>query len=68
MRNVFLRRRTSENTSGFVRRWITTMPAWVKIAVVIMIILVLLFVILHSTGNGMGHMPMSLIEEGGYMQ
>jgi hypothetical protein len=65
MRNVFLRRQTSKDTSGSVRRWMATTPGWVKLAVVIMILLVLLFVILHSTGHGMGNMHMSLIETGG---
>ncbi len=67
MRNIFLRRTTEEETSGSARRWITTIPGWVKIAVVIMIILVLLFAILHLTGHGMGHMHMSFLKEGRHM-
>lgn len=41
----------------------TSTPRWVKVLVVIFIILVLLFVIMHFTGNGFGnHLRMSSIE------
>lgn len=40
-------------------------PRWVKVSVGIVILLVLLFVILHLTGNGFGpSMHMSIIEYG----
>jgi hypothetical protein len=40
-------------------------PRWVKVSVIIFIVLVLLFVIMHLTGNGFGdHMHMSTIEHG----
>lgn len=38
-------------------------PRWVKVSGIIVLILILLFVILHLTGNGFGnHMNMSPIE------
>ncbi len=44
------------------RRSPTGMPRWVKVLLIIAVILVLLFVILHLTGNGFGdHMHMSAI-------
>jgi hypothetical protein len=47
------------------RRSIRSIPRWVKLFVIIFIILTLLFVILHLTGNGFGsHMHMSTIEAG----
>ena len=40
-------------------------PRWVKVFVLIAIILVLLFVLLHLTGNGFGdHMQLSAIGHG----
>lgn len=43
----------------------TSLPRWVKVSVIIFIILIVLFVIMHLTGNGLGnHMSMSVIEYG----
>ena len=40
-------------------------PRWVKVFGIIVIVLILLFVILHLTGNGFGdHMHMSIIAHG----
>ena len=40
-------------------------PRWVKVFVIIFIVLVLLFVILHLTGNGFGdHLHMATIKHG----
>ena len=47
------------------RRATTRLPGWVKVFVVIAIVLIVLFVILHLTGNGFGdHMHMSIIDHG----
>ena len=64
MRNLFLRRTRSGDTPVPARRSATPTPRWVKVAAGIILLLVLLFVILHLTGNGFGeHMHM---ERGGY--
>ena len=43
-----------------------SIPRWVKISAIIMLVLVLLFVVLHLTGHGFGdHMHMSGMEQGG---
>lgn len=42
------------------------MPRWVKVSLVILLLLALLFVTLHLTGNGMGHMHTSFIEGRGH--
>jgi hypothetical protein len=51
------------------RRPNTVVPRWVKVFVIIFIALVLLFVVLHLTGNGFGqHMHMSALDQGiGYL-
>jgi hypothetical protein len=47
-------------------------PRWVKVSVVIAIIMILLFVILHLTGNSFGghgaHLPQSSIITYGLLQ
>ena len=44
---------------------IAGLPRWVKVFLIVFIALVLLFVVLHLTGNGFGdHMHMSTIEHG----
>lgn len=49
-----------------MRKGVSSTPRWVKVFVIIIIMLVLLFVILHLTGNGFGeHMHQSIIEHGG---
>ena len=58
MRNLFLRRTRSGDTPVPVRRSATPTPRWVKVAAGILLLLVLLVVILHLTGNGFGeHLP-----------
>lgn len=43
----------------------TSLPRWVKVLLIILLILALMFIIMHLTGNGFGsHMSMSLIEYG----
>lgn len=47
----------------------TGTPRWVKVFMLIAIVLVLLFVILHLTGNGFGSsMHMSAIEPGMHLR
>jgi uncharacterized membrane protein len=47
------------------RRSTTGLPPWATVFVIIAVILVLVFVILHLTGNGFGdHMHMSNITHG----
>ena len=42
---------------------VATLPVWVKIAGIILIILLVILVIMHLTGNGFGnHMAMSLTQ------
>jgi hypothetical protein len=49
----------------YQRRMMSGMPRWVKVFLIIFIALVVLFVILHLTGNGFGdHMHMSALEHG----
>jgi len=40
-----------------------SIPRWVKVSGIIVIVLVLLFVILHLTGNGFGghHLPLGAV-------
>jgi hypothetical protein len=48
-----------------VRRSIPGIPGWVKVLVILGLLLVLLFVILHLTGQGFGeHLHMSALEYG----
>ncbi len=62
------RRATTEDTRGPDRGSTASTPRWVKVFVVTFIVLVLVFVILHLTGNGFGdHMHMSVIEHGGQL-
>jgi hypothetical protein len=47
------------------RRSLAGVPRWVKVFVIVFIALVVLFVILHLTGNGFGdHMHMSTFQHG----
>lgn len=49
------------------RRSMRSVPRWVIVFGIIFMLLILLFVILHLTGNGFGsHMHMSVIEAGVY--
>ncbi len=59
MRTLFLRRTRGAGTPVPARRPTTPAPRWVKVAVGLILLLVLLFIILHLTGNGFGeHMYM----------
>ncbi|HLW00605.1 MAG TPA: hypothetical protein VKT82_18250 [Ktedonobacterales bacterium] len=61
----FLRRTREADIPKPARRATTPTPRWVKVTVGLIILLVLLFVILHLTGNGFGdHMHM---EHGGFL-
>lgn len=46
------------------RRRAAAMPRWVMVTLVLLLLGVLLFVILHMTGYGMGGMRMSIPEMG----
>jgi hypothetical protein len=62
MKNSFLWR--TRHTKP-VDQQMTQTPGWVKVAVGILLLLILLFVILHLTGHGFGdHMHMSILEHG----
>jgi hypothetical protein len=55
-----------EDAPARARKATAPMPRWVMVTLLILLLGVLLFLILHFTGHGMGHMQMSIPELGRY--